>query len=199
MFIYSPQMMSTVMYSNRKLTINHSASNVSGQLFQALVENLLDGAMILTKTGELVVSNTNASQMCRQLSHQLTQNLSRVPQQIWQCCQDLVENQLKVIEDEIKIDEDVIRIRAWWLAAGLVDQPHLFVTLENQHQTAEYRARVEARRYGLTERETQVWLLRRSGYSYKEIAAELHIAEDTVKKHVKSIHAKRDSNEWLSN
>jgi DNA-binding CsgD family transcriptional regulator len=112
----------------------------------------------------------------------------------------LIEDQLKSIEDEIKTDESgAIRIRAWWLESSLMDQPHLFVTLENQHQSAEDRARVEARRYRLTDRETQVWSLRRAGYSYKAIAAELHIAEDTVKKHIKSIHAKRDAIEWSDN
>jgi DNA-binding CsgD family transcriptional regulator len=199
-------MMNTVTYSNSKAPVNHSASRVSNQLFQLLVENPFDGAMILTKTGELVVSNIHASEICHQLTqkfahqitHQLTQNLSRVPQQVWRCCQALIENQSKFIEDEIKIDQVVIRIRAWWLAADLADPPHLYVTLEDQHQTVEYRARAEARRYGLTERETQVWLLKRSGYSYKAIAAELHIAEDTVKKHMKSIYNKRDTSEWLN-
>lgn len=175
-------MMNTVVYSN-----------VPDSVFQVVVENLIDGAMVLTKTGELVVSNNHASQICRHL----TQNLSRVPQQVWHCCQTLIENQLKFIEDEIKTDEAVaIRIRAWWLASGSMDQPHLLVTLEDQHQAAEYRAKAEACRYGLTDRETQVWLLRRAGYSYKAIAAELYIAEDTVKKHIKSIHCKRDANEW---
>ena len=55
----------------------------------------------------------------------------------------------------------------------------------------------EAQKYNLTERETQVWVLKRAGYTYKVIAAKLHIAEDTVKKHIKSIHAKRDGAEWL--
>ncbi len=192
-------MMNTVTYPDRRSTAKPSTLLSPSQLFQVLVESQIDGAMILTDTGELVVSNTNASQICHQLTHQLTQTLSKVPQQIWRCCQTLIEDQLKLIEDEIKIDEaGVIRIRAWWLASGYGDQPHLFVTLEDQHQSAEHRARAEARKYGLTDRETQVWLLKRASYSYKAIAAELHIAEDTVKKHIKSIHAKRDASEWVN-
>lgn len=172
--------------------MNTVYSNVPDSVLQLVVESLIDGAMILTKTGDLVVSNNNASQIC----HQFTQNLSRVPQQILHCCQTLIENQLKFIEDEIKTDEAVaIRIRAWWLASSVDQQSHLLVTLEDQHQVTENRAKMEARKYGLTDRETQVWLLRRAGYSYKAIAAELYIAEDTVKKHIKSIHAKRDANE----
>jgi DNA-binding CsgD family transcriptional regulator len=65
--------------------------------------------------------------------------------------------------------------------------------LEDQHQVNKVRAIAEARKYGLTDREAQVWLLKRTGHSYKSIAAQLYIAEDTVKKHIKSIHAKRDA------
>ncbi|MBF2000498.1 MAG: LuxR family transcriptional regulator [Synechococcales cyanobacterium M58_A2018_015] len=163
-------------------------------LLQAVLESWVDGIMILTDTGELVLANSCASRIC----DQLTQNLSRVPQQIWRCCQALIENQSKFIEDEIRTEDfGAIRVRASWLESNSGRQPHLFVALEDQHQTAEYRAKAEARRYGLTDRETQVWLLRRAGCTYKEIAAELFIAEDTVKKHIKSIHAKRDANEWL--
>lgn len=166
-------------------------------MFQALVESLdcFDGAMILTKTGELVVSNHHASQICHQLTcqltQQITQNLSRVPQQIWQCCQAVLENQLQSIEDEIKIDQSsAIRIRASWLPAGYVDQPHLLVRLEDQRQAAEQRAEAEAIKYGLTAREAQVWILKRIGCSDKSIATRLYIATDTVKKHVKSIRGK---------
>jgi DNA-binding CsgD family transcriptional regulator len=193
-------MMSTVTYSDRPMVAKKSTSPASNQVLQILVESLMDGAMILTNTGELVVSNHNASQICHQLTHQLTHNLSRVPQQIWHCCQALIENQLKFVDDEIKTDAAVaIRIRAWWLMSDCGEQPHLFVTLEDQHQAAENRAQAEARKYGLTDREAQVWSLRRAGCSYKTIAADLHIAEDTVKKHIKSIHAKRDALEWQSN
>lgn len=193
-------MMNTVVYSERDFASKTLASHVPNPIFQFIVENLIDGAMILTYTGELVVSNKNAVHICHQLTQQLTQNLSRVPQQIWYCCQTLIENQLKVIEDEIKTNEAVtIRIRASWLSSGSTELPHLLVILEDQHQAIEHRARAEARKYGLTERETQVWLLRRAGRAYKAIAAELYIAEDTVKKHIKSIHAKRDALEWIAN
>jgi len=188
--------MSTVPSSNRPVTTPTSQS--SNPIFQALVESLdcFDGAMILTKTGELVVSNHHASQICHQLTCQLTQNLSRVPQQIWHCCQAVLENQLQSIEDEIKIDQSsAIRVRASWLPAGYVDQPHLLVRLEDQREAAEQRAAAEARKYGLTAREAQVWILKRLGCSDKSIAMSLYIATDTVKKHVKSIRGKLGLNE----
>lgn len=190
--------MSTVTYPQRYPV---AATSAPTPILQAIVESI-DGAMILTKTGELVASSSNASQICAQFTQQLTQqftqnlsqNLARAPQKIWRCCQTLIEDQLKSIDEEIKNDQAVaIRIRAVWLASGYVEQPHLLVMLEDQHQANKDRARTEARKYGLTDREAQVWLLKRTGHSYKSIAAQLYIAEDTVKKHIKSIHAKRDA------
>jgi DNA-binding CsgD family transcriptional regulator len=45
--------------------------------------------------------------------------------------------------------------------------------------------------YVLTPREAEIWQLRSEGLSYKAIASELFIAENTVKKHVKNILTKR--------
>ena len=181
--------MSTVPDSDGSVTAPLSTTN---PIFQALVESLdcFDGAMILTKTGELVASNRHAIQICHQLTCQLTQ-LSRVPQQIWHCCQAVLENQSQSVEDEIKIDQsNAIRIRASWLPAGYGEQPHLLVRLEDERQTAKQRAEAEAHKYGLTAREAQVWILKRIGCSDKSIATHLYIATDTVKKHVKSIRGK---------
>jgi DNA-binding CsgD family transcriptional regulator len=164
-------------------------------LLQGLMEGLPDGIMILSDLGELIHHNTYARNIC----HQLTQNLSRcsqVPQRVWQICQALINSHDELVEDEIRTEECVaIRIRARWLDPNYIEHPRLLVTLEDQKLSAKYRAIAEARKYDLTERETEVWSLRRAGLSYKAIAAQLHIAEDTVKKHIKSIHAKRDAAE----
>ena len=50
----------------------------------------------------------------------------------------------------------------------------------------------------LTSREQEIWSLRRSNYSYKEIAAELHITLNTVKKHLKNIYSKRETLQFLN-
>ena len=50
----------------------------------------------------------------------------------------------------------------------------------------------EAKQYGLTKRETEIWLLRQlESCSYQEIASRLSISVDTVKRHLKKIYAKR--------
>jgi DNA-binding CsgD family transcriptional regulator len=49
----------------------------------------------------------------------------------------------------------------------------------------------EAQHYGLTDRETEIWMLQRANYTYKQIADELFIAPNTVKKHMQNIHLKQ--------
>jgi len=174
-------------------------------LLQGVVEGLPDGIMILSDRGELTYDNSCARQICQNLfSHDTS---IQVPQQVWRCCQALMDSrqvaqasviQAVVIEDEIPTEEGTtIRIRVRWLDPN-VEHPSFLVTLEDQQQSAQYRAYAEARRYRLTERETEVWVLKRLGLTYKAIAAKLHIAADTVKKHIKNIHARRDAAHWAN-
>jgi len=219
-------MMNTAIYSNGHLTHSISTSlnqknstqdtnkirsktEFSGLLpglLQGVMESLIDGIMLLTDQGELLFANGCAQRICHQLTEKLTENLSRnsVPRQVWRSCQALINGQYEfpehsvIIEDEIKIEEaTAIRLRAQWLQLNTVDRPCLLVTLEDRQQSAQYKAIAEAQRYKLTERETQVWMLKQAGQTYRAIAAKLHIAEDTVKKHIKSIHSKREGVEWL--
>jgi DNA-binding CsgD family transcriptional regulator len=180
-------------------------------LLQSVMESLIDGIMLLNEQGELLFANACAKRICHRLTQNISQNISQsitrhnlVPRQILRSCQALVKGrqefpqQSVIIEDEIKTEETgAIRIRAQWLTLNTVGCPCLLVTLEDRQQSAQHKAIAEAQKYGLTERETQVWLLRQAGYTYKAIALELHIADDTVKKHIKSIHTKRDGAEWL--
>lgn len=63
--------------------------------------------------------------------------------------------------------------------------------LEDRQQAHRRRAIADGNRYGLTPREVDVWELRLQQQSYETIASTLFITENTVKKHVKSILAKR--------
>lgn len=217
-FIQAPPMTNTVMYSSNQYIDQNHLSWSSFQdpdknnrkpgdppvLLQGIVESLIDGIMILSEQGEVIFANSHAKQIC----YQLTQNLSRrnsVPRQIWRSCKALIQGREEfpedaiVIEDEIKTqDLAAIRLRVRWLNLDNVEHPYLLIALEDLQQSAHNRAIAEAQKYSLTKRETQVWLLRCAGYTRKAIAAELYIKEDTVKKHIKSIRAKRNDAEWLS-
>ena len=157
-------------------------------LMQAVIESFVDGIFILTTQGELVHANERARCICQ----------GKIPSEIRRICQSLSESrqlfpsQSISIESEIKTESQAkIRVRARWLEANETNNDYLIVTLEDRKQTNQSMAISEAKKYALTEREAQVWLLRRANYSYQEIAEELYITINTVKKHLKNIYAKQ--------
>jgi len=173
-----------------------SSTQPSSMLLQGVMEGLIDGVMMITAKGELIHANCHALQICQQF----IPNLAReevIPQAVWRCCQAVIDSrelfpqQPLTIEDEIFSPSGAIRIRVRWLTVENLPQACLLVTLEDQSQSAQHRAIAESIKYGLTAREIDVWRLKRAGCSYKEIAAQLFLAENTVKKHIKNIHAKR--------
>ncbi len=83
-----------------------------------------------------------------------------------------------------------LRIRAQWLQQD-GNGDNLIVTLEDCNESSQNIAIADAKKYGLTEREAEVWLLRRANLTYKEIAQQLYITINTVKKHLKNIYAKQ--------
>ena len=183
-------------------------SNRSAVLLRGVIESLMDGVLILTEQGKLVNANSNALKICHQLMENWSTTMA-IPQQIWNICRALVDSRdvfpehTVTIEDEINISkttskQEMIRLRARWVTLDEVDRPYLLVILEDRSRSLKDLAMLEARKYGLTEREKRVWELRRANRTYKAIAAELFITVDTVKKHLKSIHAKRDAFQWAS-
>lgn len=164
---------------------------------QEVLEGLLDGILILTDTGELVHANASAYRICCQLN-QGTSNLPVVPAAIWQICQSLIEsrslfpNKSIILFDEIALDKvTIFRIRVRWLNLEKFDRPCLLVTIEDRYESVINVAVTEAKKYNMTHREAEIWSLYRANYSYKEIASQLFISLNTVKKHMKNIHAKR--------
>ena len=177
-------------------------------LLQAVVEGMMDGVLLINShDGDVLQSNSCARCICQRLqqasSHQASHPSSKLPAEIWRVCTALQESRelfpdKKIIpESEITVDGSTVRIRAQWLfvQSGIrstsVSNACILVTLEDQEQTLQNRAIADMQRFSLTPREGQIWALRLQGYSYQEITAKLFITENTVKKHVKSILAKR--------
>lgn len=174
-------------------------------LLQGLIENLIDGILILTEERELVYANESAHRVLRQLN-QDRPRANIVPREIWHVCQSLIQsrslfpNQRWLIESKIFIDDSTsLHIRARWLNLDTIANPCLLLTLEDRYQAIRNIAVEEAQNFGLTPREKEVWLLHRAHYTYKNIASELEITPNTVKKHMKSIHAKQKKNFGVEN
>ncbi|NEQ28852.1 MAG: PAS domain-containing protein [Microcoleus sp. SIO2G3] len=167
-------------------------------LLYGILEAMMDGILVITSQGQVLYANQSAQEVCQLL----VSSRSILPKQIWRICEALVESQSLfpqqnlIIEDEIQTEQlHGLRIRVRWIECE-TNRPCLLVTIENRARSNRIAALAEARRYGLTSRETEVWLLRRTNLSYKAIAARLHIAIDTVKKHLKNIHAKQQGALW---
>ncbi|WP_190791754.1 LuxR C-terminal-related transcriptional regulator [Leptolyngbya sp. FACHB-711] len=181
-------------------------------LLQSILECLGDGILIATDQGEVLHANRYAQQLCCRIGSYVGSTLTLHPA-IWRICQALIKERnfisdcseeetasqrTVILDEELHVNESLIRVRVRWLDLQEVTRPCLLITLEDQYESARYRAIAEALKYGLTNRETEVWLLKRIGCTYKQIAAQLHIAEDTVKKHIKNIYARREAIECLS-
>jgi DNA-binding CsgD family transcriptional regulator len=167
---------------------------------QEVIEGLEDGILILSPTGEVVHSNASANRLCCQFN-QDNFNLNFVPPAIWNLCESLLSSRylfsdkLLILSDEIVLDKsNIFRIRVRLLDLDGFEVPCLLVTIENQYESVKNVALTEVKKFDLTPREAEIWFLYRSNYSYKEIAMKLYITINTVKKHMKNIHTKRQAN-----
>ena len=168
-------------------------------LLQAVIDNFIDGILILTDQGEWVHANEAARQICAQFSVDQLQRNS-VPKEIWRTCQALLDSghlspiYAALMETEIELEPATkLRVRVKWLQVRFNSHPCLLIMLEDRTQLVDNLAMTEVDKYGLTARESEVWVLHRANYTYKEIAAKLHISFNTVKKHMKNIHAKQET------
>jgi len=166
-------------------------------LLQGVLEGFIDGILILTEAGELLHANQTAKCICQQLTEPGYQQYS-VPSEIWLVCQSLIDsremfpNQRIILESEIAKGNSVnFRLRVRWFKLEQMQQDCLLVTIEDKYQSLQEMVSNDVHQYDLTPREAEVWLLYRANYAYKEIAQKLYITINTVKKHMKNIHAKR--------
>jgi DNA-binding CsgD family transcriptional regulator len=168
-------------------------------LLQAVTEGLVDGILILTPSGTPIYCNSHAQRLCQQLLPAKS-STQTVPIQIWRICEALIESRVLFPEQPIVLEDEIgdrkfptVRVRVQWIDLNDSHEPCLLVMLEDRRQSLYSLAITESKKYGLTCRESEVWFRQRSNYTYEEIATELHITINTVKKHIKSIRAKRDS------
>ncbi|MEO0541198.1 MAG: LuxR C-terminal-related transcriptional regulator [Cyanobacteria bacterium P01_A01_bin.105] len=164
------------------------------QVLKAAIDNLVDGLMIVTAHGEILQQNTVAVEMCASLPG----GSGGVSPDLWAICQPIFQNLARGVKPHLGLEVDLLdsqqyplRVRVQILDLTTQDRPCLLLVLEDRQATYHRQALVDASRFGLTPREREVWELRLKGTSYDAIAAQLWITTNTVKKHMKSILAKR--------
>jgi DNA-binding CsgD family transcriptional regulator len=166
---------------------------------QEVIENLIDGVLVLTEERELIYTNDCARRILRQLN-QNSLLANPVPREIWYICQTLIEsrhlfpNQYWSLESKVFVDSSVVlNVQAKWINLETIERPCLLLSIRDQYQSIKSIATEESQKYKLTSREQEIWLLHRANYTYKQVASELCITPNTVKKHMKNIYLKQKS------
>lgn len=167
------------------------------ELPQAVLQDLIDGVLILTEKRELIYANDCARRILRQLNQERSL-ANQIPEEVWYVCQSLIDSrymfpdQYWVLESKVFIGSSiVINLRVRWLKLEDLDRPCLLLSIRDQCQYIKDMVNEESQKYGLTSREKEIWLLHRANYTYKQVATELCITPNTVKKHMKSIYSKQ--------
>ena len=154
---------------------------------QEVIEDLIDGVLILIDNRELVYANSCARRVLRQLN-QVRSLANPIPEEVWHICQALIDsrhlfpNQYWLIESKVFIGNSVVfNVRARWLKLEDRERPCLLLSIRDQCQYIKDIVNEEPQKYSLTSREKEIWLLHRANYTYKQVALELCITPNTVK------------------
>lgn len=163
----------------------------------SILESFVDGILLLTPEGDELYCNDFARKICQKLNH-YKPVVSSIPREIWRVCQMVLKScslhsgENTITESEVLLDgAALLRIRVQSIPLEATETPCLLVMLEDHEESLRNRAIAEAKQYKLTPRQSEVWLLRRVGCSYKEIATELYISPNTVRKHLKDIYLRQ--------
>ncbi|MEM7061572.1 MAG: helix-turn-helix transcriptional regulator [Cyanobacteria bacterium P01_B01_bin.77] len=171
--------------------------SVISSLLKTALDNLVDGLLIVAANGRILQANAMATRVCHSLAPMPTDR-AQLPTALWRLCHPIFKNMANGIETHLGLEIDIatnqyqpIRVRIQPLNLKVQQEDCLMLILEDRQQANRRRAVADGNRYGLTPREVDVWELRLQQQSYETIAKTLFITENTVKKHVKSILAKR--------
>jgi len=209
--------------SGDRLTVPDQAPSRSvGELellLGSLVEALPQGVIVVSRSLQPIYWNRKATELCK--TRLKSQSLrAELPAIVSDTCQKLLRSdrpkeQSLVVEYQVT-DAEAIRITVRWLAVNgstaspiVMNQKHceddrpmvqetnqpafIQVFLESCHEILQEELRIEQRKYDLTDREAEIWMLLRKEHTYQEIARRLQISLNTVKTHVKNVYAKKRS------
>ncbi|PSN15409.1 hypothetical protein C7293_07530 [filamentous cyanobacterium CCT1] len=179
-------------------------------LFETILDQLFpsQGLLLVSRLGHVIQSSPKARELCQVLQAGAGfaspadrvewRDLWSLPTQIRTLCKSMIEsredfpNQRVQLHDEIDIEgQCCVHLTGDWVDWGEVEPTYLLISIENRQEVSAQRAAFDTYRYQLTARESDVWRLAMQGCSYSEIAAQLFISVNTVKRHMKSIHEKR--------
>ena len=176
--------------------LNKTGSQLNHSFLESFLESFSDGVLILTLSGELLHANKSVYSILERYASLINQN-PRFDEAIAHLRKLIVEQPAlyrqapSFIESDLKLPRvGILRIRARRFQISAIPIPLLWVSVEDLQQSLSAQALVEAEKYGLSDRETEVWRLRKAKCTYLEIAGLLYISINTVKKHLGNITSK---------
>lgn len=171
--------------------------NNQNLVVQEALTKLTDGILIITEERKIAFANECACRILRQVN-QDRGSTEAIPKEILFLCNSLSEirrqfpGQHWMVTNKICISSSVtFSVHARYMKLDTLGKYCIVLVLKDQYQLVKNIAIEEAKKFGLTDRETEIWLLQRANYTYKQIASELFIAPNTVKKHMQNIHLKQ--------
>ncbi|MBD2019793.1 hypothetical protein H6F43_06275 [Leptolyngbya sp. FACHB-36] len=180
---------------------------------RCLLEALPQGVIVASRSLSPVFWNSKAKDLCASLSS-TDLAFRKLPAPVLDVCYRLLRansaQSCCVMECDSTI-EQTVRITARWLqgnelgGSGLgkgtsttessiydeASPQYILILLENCDERLQEDLRIERKKYDLTDREAEIWMLLRQEYTYQDIAKLLQISLNTVKTHVKNVYAKR--------
>ncbi len=219
--------------SNKKIGASPDKIELNS-LFSHLLELLPQGIVIISRSLKAVYWNQTATRICSGLlGTELSASDLPLPisEACHRLLRDKISETASLTMEYQPNEQQPLRITTRWLenavipglmsdlyaatngqfgkpntvpAAAKASLPFMVVLLENCSQTAQVERQIQQKKYDLTDREAEIWMLLRQEYSYQEIAHMLQISLNTVKTHVKNVYAKRRSSQgkdkywWVS-
>ena len=194
-----------IVFADESLSIEQLTIAFSPFLDQVLPSH---GFILLDPQGCLIQSSPKAQELCsvlRHIAHEGSYNPAlkhqgiALPAAIRQLVECLMESRQLFPDEQIQLLEAKglleggtrVRMQAEWIRLSFQHSPYIVVTLEDLKEVAHQQALLDGHRYQFTPRERSVWELYLQELSYTQIAEELFISLNTVKRHMKSIHSKR--------
>jgi DNA-binding CsgD family transcriptional regulator len=178
-------------------TTGQEQINIQDPVVEEALTKLTNGILIITEGQKVLYANDCACRILRQISQE-RQTTEAIPREITYLCNSIAEARRRfpgqhwIMKSKICISSAVtFSVVARYMKLDTLNNYCIVLEIRDQYQLVKNIAIEEARKYGLTERETEIWLLQRANYTYKQIASELFIAPNTVKKHMQNIHLKQ--------
>lgn len=171
--------------------------DIRDPVVEEALTKLTNGILIVTEGRKLLYANECACRILRQVSqaYPLSEGF---PKEINYLCNSIAEvrrqfpGQHWIMTTKICLSSSVaFSVTARCMKLDSLGKNCIVLEMKDQYQLIRSIATEEAMQYGLTDRETEIWLLQRANYTYKQIASELFIAPNTVKKHMQNIHLKQ--------